>query len=314
MTTDSPDHAVLLCYDGSDSAATAIAVAARLLRGREALVCHAWAGLSRAVFHSDASDLPGALVEAAEEFDALDREAAEALAEAGARLASDAGFRAEPLAARERRKTWCTVLEAADRHDASVVVAGAHGLSGIGRMLSGSVSTALVHHSRRPVLVVPAATPENHDEGPLLLCYDGSESATRAIRAAGELCSRRRAILVNLWESWVPEAPVLAGASRPVHTVTAELDEIADELSEATVGEGARLAASAGFDPQPVSACAAGALWRSLLDIADDHDAAAIVVGSRGLTGLSRALGSVSNGVVHHSRRPVLVVPGSSPS
>ena len=44
-------------------------------------------------------------------------------------------------------------------------------------------------------------------------------------------------------------------------------------------------------------------------DAANQYACAAIVIGSRGLTGVSAALGSVSNGVVHNSRRPVLVVP-----
>ena len=161
-------------------------------------MCHAWTGLSRAVFHSNPGELPGALAEAAEELDALDREAAERVTAAGVRLASDAGFRAEPLAVREHRKTWRTLLEAADQHDASVVVTGAHGLSGVERLMLGSVSTAVLNHSERPVLVVPAAAPTN-DGGPLLLCYDGSESAARAIRAAAALCSPRPAIVVNLW-------------------------------------------------------------------------------------------------------------------
>jgi nucleotide-binding universal stress UspA family protein len=233
------------------------------------------------------------------------------LTAAGVRLASDAGFRAEPLATRERRKTWRTLLEAADQHDASVVVTGAHGVSGVGRVVLGSVSTAVVNHSERPVLVVPGRAPSNGG-GPLLLCYDGSESATRAIRAAGTLCSPRFAVVVNLWKSWVTEAPVLAGVARPVTAMTEELDAIATALSEATTADGVRLAAEAGFDAQPVSACSAGSLWRSLLDLADEHDAEALVLGTRGLTGLSRVLGSVSNGVVHHSRRPVLVVPEPS--
>lgn len=33
-----------------------------------------------------------------------------------------------------------------------------------------------------------------------------------------------------------------------------------------------------------------------------------LVMGSRGLTGISKTLGSVSHGVFHHSRLPVLVV------
>ena len=302
------ERPVLLCYDGSDSAAMAIDVAARVLSGREAVACHAWTGLSRAIFHSDADDLPGALMEAAEELDALDREAAERSTAAGVRLASAAGFRAEPHAIRERRKTWRTLLAAADEHDASIVVTGAHGLSGLGRLVLGSVSSAVVNHSERPVLVVPDAAPRS-DGGPLLLCYDGSESAARAIRAAGSLCSPRSAVVVNLWESWVTAAPVLAGVARPVNAMTDELDEIAIQLSEATTSEGVRLAEEAGFEAHPVSACSAGSPWRSLLDVADEHDAEALVLGKRGLTGLSRALGSVSNGVVHHSRRPVLVVP-----
>jgi len=307
----SPQRPVLLCYDGSDSAAAAIAAAARVLGGRDAVVCHSWCGLSRAVFHADARELPGALMEAAEELDALDREAAGRSTAAGVRLASAAGFRVEPLAIRERRKTWRTLLEAADERDASVVVTGAHGLSGLGRLVLGSVSTAVLNHSERPVLVVPDAAPKS-DGGTLLLCYDGSESAARAIRAAGALCSPRRAVVVNLWESWVTAAPVLAGVARPVNAMTEELDEIATELSDATTSEGVRLAAEAGFDAHAASVCSAGSLWRSLLDVADEHDAEALVLGRRGLTGLSRALGSVSNGVVHHSRRPVLVVPDSA--
>ena len=308
MSAGSSDHPVLLCYDGSDAAAAAIAVAGRLLSGREALVCHAWTGLSRAIFGSDARELPGALMEAAEEMDALDREAAEGLVAAGVRQAADAGFRAEALLLRERLKTWRILLEAADQHDASVVVTGAHGLSGLARLVLGSVSTAVLHHSKRPVLVVPGAAPGSQD-APLLLCYDGSESAARAIRAAGTLCSPRAAVVVNLWEPWVWEAPVLAGVARPVNAMTEELDEIATELSATTVADGVGLAAEAGFDAQPVSARCAGSLWRSLLDLADEHDAGALVLGARGMTGLSRALGSVSNGVVHHSHRPVLVVP-----
>ena len=196
----SPQQPVLLCFDGSDGAATAVAVAARVLSGREAMVCHTWTGLSRTVFHADARELPGALMEAAEELDALDREAAERSTAAGVRLASAAGFRAEPLTIPARRKTWRTLLEAADEHDASVIVTGAHGLSGLGRLVLGSVSTAVLNHSERPVLVVPGTAPRTAG-GPLLLCYDRSESSARAIRAAGALCSAQSAVVVNLWES-----------------------------------------------------------------------------------------------------------------
>ena len=145
---------------------------------------------------------------------------------------------------------------------------------------------------------------------PVLLAYDGSEDAKRAIAAAGTLLAPRRALVLNLWDSWVAEAPALAGSSASVHGMAAELDGIAREQSEGHAAEGVRLGERAGFDAEGLSERASGPIWRSVLAAAEDHDCAAIVVGSRGLTGISTVLGSVSNGVVHHSRRPVLVVPG----
>jgi hypothetical protein len=38
-----------------------------------------------------------------------------------------------------------------------MVVVGAHGWGSVGRVLHGSVSTAVVHEARCPVLVVPSA-------------------------------------------------------------------------------------------------------------------------------------------------------------
>jgi nucleotide-binding universal stress UspA family protein len=50
--------------------------------------------------------------------------------------------------------------------------------------------------------------------------------------------------------------------------------------------------------------------WLGITETADEVDAAAIIVGSRSLSRLRRAFeGSVSNDLVEHARRPVLVVP-----
>jgi nucleotide-binding universal stress UspA family protein len=50
-------------------------------------------------------------------------------------------------------------------------------------------------------------------------------------------------------------------------------------------------------------------VWKTILDIAGSRDAAMIVMGSRGLTGVrSMLLGSVSGAVVNHADRPTLVV------
>ena len=143
---------------------------------------------------------------------------------------------------------------------------------------------------------------------PVLLAYDASDGAKRAIAVAGELLGPRRALVLHVWEPWAAEAPALAGASATVQGMAAQLDEIADQQSESHAADGVQVATGAGFDAEGLSQEASGPIWKTILDAAEGHGCAAIVVGSRGLTGISAALGSVSNGVVHHSRRPVLVV------
>ena len=280
-----PAKPVLLAYDGSETAATAIAVAGQLLSGRPALVCH--------VPHGEERTADQVVVD-------------------GVQLARTAGLDATPMVEREQRKVWRALLAAADRRGASLIAVGARGLSGMRRAILGSVSAALVHRSPIPVLVVPRTTKEATD-GPLLLCYDGSEGARGAIAVAGREFGRQQALVLHSWQPW--EAPALAGVSATVQGVVAELDEIADEQSAEHTAEGAHVAEHAGFDAEGLSERATGpALWLAVLEIADQHECAAIIVGSRGLTGLSATLGSVSNGVVHHSRRPVLAVPPASTS
>jgi nucleotide-binding universal stress UspA family protein len=59
----------------------------------------------------------------------------------------------------------------------------------------------------------------------------------------------------------------------------------------------------------PITVEATGPVWKTIVEIADQYDAATIVMGSRGLTGMrSMLLGSVSSAEVHHADRPTLVV------
>jgi len=88
------------------------------------------------------------------------------------------------------------------------------------------------------------------------------------------------------------------------------LDEAAREAAQEKADEGARLANEAGLAAEGRAEVASGPSWSALLRIADSEDALAIIVGSRGLRGLKEVLlGSTSSGLVHHSRRTVVVVP-----
>jgi len=146
-------------------------------------------------------------------------------------------------------------------------------------------------------------------DGPLLLCYDGSEDAGHAIQRAGALLPGRRALVVTVWQpTAVPSSLGFGGEAAGVVDFVA-LDRAAADDGSRLAGEGARIARQAGLIAEPVAVEAAGAVWKTIVDIADRDDAATIVMGSRGLTGLrARMLGSVSSDVVNHADRPMLIV------
>jgi nucleotide-binding universal stress UspA family protein len=143
---------MVICYDGSRNAAYAIERAAGLLAGREALVVTVWqpaADLGGMVWSDAAANL--------DDFVELDRSAAQAgsrLAEEGASIARAAGVAAKPVAVRSIGPIWKSLVEFADRHDASVIVMGSRGLAGIRSLLLGSVSNAVAHHASQPTLVI----------------------------------------------------------------------------------------------------------------------------------------------------------------
>ncbi|MGH3298810.1 MAG: MFS transporter [Trebonia sp.] len=138
---------VVFAYDGSRLAQQAIAEAGRQLpAGRDALVLTVWR-----TFNVGFIPEPGAKFDAA----CADSvgEAAEQTAAHGAALAEEAGFTAQPLAA-QGTPTAKAVTDAADDHDASLIVLGAHRKTGLGGRVAGSVAAEVASRSQRPVMIV----------------------------------------------------------------------------------------------------------------------------------------------------------------
>ena len=143
------------------------------------------------------------------------------------------------------------------------------------------------------------------DNRPVVYCYDGSEHAREAIVAASRTLRPGPAYVVTVWRSAWSTVAAVPNAILSQDTVT-EVDTAAEDAASSIAGEGAALIE--GAKPQVLSDM--GSVWRCILDFADEHDAAVIVVGARGLGTLqSTMLGSVSHGLVNHSHRPVLVMP-----
>jgi nucleotide-binding universal stress UspA family protein len=157
-----------------------------------------------------------------------------------------------------------------------------------------------------------AVDPAGHTspaDGPLMLCYDGSEEAAHAIRRAAALFPGRRALVLTVWQPIAGLGSVAWSGQTATLVDFAHLDRAAAENGERVSDDGAHVAQVAGLDAEPAAVKASGPVWKTILDVADRHDAATIVMGSRGLSGLrSMLLGSVSSAVAHHADRPTLVV------
>jgi nucleotide-binding universal stress UspA family protein len=141
---------ILICYDGSPDAKEAIAHGARMLRGQRATVLAIWSPFDMA-----ALGLSGG-VEDMQDSDEAGRLHAEHQAEAGARLAIESGFDAEPLTVDRRTTIADAILGEADALDATAILMGSRGLTGVKSLVLGSVSHAVIQHADRTVIVVPS--------------------------------------------------------------------------------------------------------------------------------------------------------------
>ncbi len=149
----------------------------------------------------------------------------------------------------------------------------------------------------------------NPDPPPVLYCYDGSETARHALELAAGVLAGRPAMVVCVWQPLVNIAAGVPYAVLPADLVE-QADDAARDRARELAGEGADLVRAGAGDVMPRAVAAHGSVWQAILEVAEQAGASAIVVGSRGLTGVrSVLLGSVSHGVVNHSHRPVLVIP-----
>jgi nucleotide-binding universal stress UspA family protein len=149
---------ILIGYDGSPSAAHAIRTARSLLAAETAIVATVWEPALPAspTVWGDGMATEALDPETAEELNELTSDRAEQLARHGAEIAREAGFEAQTESVPEEANVPETLADLAERHGVEAIVVGSHGHGSLHTRVLGSTSASLLHHARRPVVVVPA--------------------------------------------------------------------------------------------------------------------------------------------------------------
>ncbi|MGK5552040.1 universal stress protein [Actinomadura kijaniata] len=150
----------------------------------------------------------------------------------------------------------------------------------------------------------------------IMIAYDGSDDARAAVEFAARHLRPEPVTVLTVWEPMLSQlawAPLAAGGPIPAADPAAE-EWTEQEHAAKVADDGAARARAAGFtDVTARAERCDGPAWSAIVDVADELDATLIVTGSRGLSGArSVLLGSVSTRVLHHTRRPVLIVPPAS--
>jgi nucleotide-binding universal stress UspA family protein len=202
------------------------------------------------------------------------------------------------------------ILSEARRFGAQAIAVGWRGHSGLRRRLAGSVSRELAARARVPVLVARHAPTGIRR---IVIGFDGSAGARRALRFASRLQARRgsHALLVSV----IDPLPLPAATSRFPAGLRASLSAEVAKRNRALAKAALRRAKVAAALLERAGWAARidvriGAPLEELLEAAGGRRGTVLVVGARATRGLSRLLlGSVAEGALDHARNPVVIVP-----
>ena len=197
------------------------------------------------------------------------------------------------------------IVDEAHSFGADLVIIGSRGHGPISTLLLGSTSAEVVDHAPCPVLVARRPT-----LGDVLVADDGSATAERAvaeIEAMPALAGAPVAVLsvAEVSGPWIiGVAPTMYDDVLAAHA--ADLTAARDHAN-AVARAGAERLTKAGHRAEAI--VAEGDAAHRILETADTRGSGLIVLGSRGLTGLVRAvLGSVARNVLLHAKASVMIV------
>ena len=287
---------ILLATDGSEDAELAMVTAVNLAKvsASELHVVHVGPGLPL----YELPDYPAHFEEVVE----AQRQEAQRVLEGQVKRAEGLGATVVATHLEMHERPDRAIVKLGEMLGVGLVVMGSRGLRGLKRALMGSVSSSVVHHAHCPVLIVrgkPISLPTK-----ILLAIDGSEDARLAANTALDLSEKLESELHVVYVELMPERhtqPARFAVDLPPEVVRSIDKEARTKLEKLVerVGEGEMTQAHA----------MTGSPATEIASLAGELGVGLIVMGSRGLGGIRRALmGSVSDSVVRHTHCPVMIV------
>lgn len=148
--------------------------------------------------------------------------------------------------------------------------------------------------------------------GPVIVGYDGSPASETALAEAVPILAIRRALVVVVWEAGagyelLSTPPGLIPAPIDIR-VALEIDEKLYESARRLAEHGAQLARAAGLDAEALAVADDVTPAATIVRLARERDAPAVVVGTRGHRGITHALlGSTAEEVMREAPCPVVI-------
>jgi nucleotide-binding universal stress UspA family protein len=197
------------------------------------------------------------------------------------------------------------IVRAAEEWHADLIALGARGLGAVAGALLGSVSIGVARHARCSVLVVKGGTARLRGA---LVAIDGSAHAEAAAAFLARLPLDPAFVVRLLAVVERPRYPATTPALA-AGMVRQAIEEIAKERRSALEQALAKAATLCSGVKKVERQVALGRPVDEIVEAAGRPDVDLVVVGARGLGALERILlGSVSEGVLRHADRPVLIV------